>query len=206
MSGIGDRSESGQPESTEFPEREGRESPHIYVASLTDYNAGILHGTWLDANDTVEGLQEGIDVMLATSPTAERYGEPAEEWAIHDFEGWGRIEVDEHESLATVTRLAEGLERHGEAFGAYVDVVGTTGAEELAQFEERYLGQFVSLEDYGDSLLADMGVDVDDLPDVPEGLRPYVTIDVAGWVRDMQLNGEIRGVEGGNGVYVFWTI
>ena len=61
--------------------------PRIYVASLSDYNCGILHGWWVGADNSVEILEETIQQMLAESPTAGRYGDVAEEWAIHDYEG-----------------------------------------------------------------------------------------------------------------------
>ena len=44
----------------------------IYVASLSDYNAGILHGTWIDFDQLtdLDDLRAAIATMLATSPTA----------------------------------------------------------------------------------------------------------------------------------------
>ena len=44
----------------------------IYVASLSDYNAGILHGTWIDFAQLtdLDDLRAAIAAMLATSPTA----------------------------------------------------------------------------------------------------------------------------------------
>lgn len=44
--------------------------------------------------------------MLAASPTTTRTGEPAEEWAIHDHEGFGGLEIDPHESLEEVHHRA----------------------------------------------------------------------------------------------------
>ena len=46
--------------------------PRIYLASLTDYNAGVLHGRWVDADHEAEILGEVAQEMLAQSPTAER--------------------------------------------------------------------------------------------------------------------------------------
>ena len=42
-------------------EIEGR--PRIYVASLSDYNNGILHGRWIEAVDDPEAMQDEIDAM-----------------------------------------------------------------------------------------------------------------------------------------------
>ena len=52
--------------------------------------------------------------MLACSP------EPvAEEWAIHDFKGFGLAYISEYESPETVSRLARGIAEHGLAFAAW---------------------------------------------------------------------------------------
>lgn len=179
--------------------------PRIYVASLTDYNAGILHGSWVLATVGPEVMTEAIEKMLAESPTAKRYGEPAEEWRIDDFDGWGRyLHVREYESLETIARLAEGLEAHGEAFGAWAALCDTEDAEELDRFEEVFLGEFGSLEAYGESICEDMGIDLDDFgSDLPEGFRPYLQFDVAGWVRDLELGSAIATMESSGGVYVF---
>lgn len=179
--------------------------PRIYVASLTDYNAGILHGSWVLASLGPEVMAEAIEEMLADSPTARRYGDVAEEWRIDDFDGWGRyLHVPEYESLETVTRLAEGLEAHGEAFGAWAAMCDAEDVEELDRFEEVFLGEFGSLEAYGESICEDMGIDLDELgSDLPEGLRPYLQLDVAGWVRDLELGNAIATTESSGGVYVF---
>ena len=59
----------------------------IYIASLSDYNAGILHGEWINLEGlSVDDIQDKINAILKASPIAKKYGEPAEEWAIHDFE------------------------------------------------------------------------------------------------------------------------
>ena len=59
-------------------------TPRIYVACLAAYNNGELHGAWIDADQDADAIREEIAVILTTSP------EPnAEEWAIHDYEGFG---------------------------------------------------------------------------------------------------------------------
>ena len=68
--------------------------PQIYLASLADYNAGRLHGTWIDATQEVEELAAAADRMLAGSQIV-----GAEEYAIHDFEGFGprRLAITERQ-------------------------------------------------------------------------------------------------------------
>jgi antirestriction protein len=203
--------EKQQPiETTGTPEVATPDGPRIYVASLSDYNAGILHGGWLRADTEPEELLAGINEMLAASPTTRRYGEVAEEWAIHDYEGFSSfVRLGEYESIERVAALARGLVAHGEAFAAWwaMDVRDETDDAELeAAFEEHYLGEFGSIEDYGQQVLEDMGIEVDELPGVPEGLRPYVRVDVEAWTRDMQLGGDISTEESKAGVYVFWNV
>ena len=40
----------------------------IYVADLAAYNAGHLHGAWIDTCDDVSDIWEQINTMLAASP------------------------------------------------------------------------------------------------------------------------------------------
>lgn len=181
--------------------------PRIYVASLSDYNAGILHGTWLPADQDANDIHEGITEMLAASPTTRRYGDPAEEWAIHDFENFGAVRLGEYESISTVAALARGITAHGQAFAFWwamdppEEIPDDTELE--AAFEEQYIGDYDSVADYGVQLLEDLGFDLYELPGIPEGLRPYVTFDVDSWVRDLQYGGDLRTAPSQRGVYVF---
>src|SRR5579884_2064992 len=85
------------------PEQRQVLTPRIYVASLTDYNAGRLYGAWLDAAQDADELHDAVARMLHASP------EPvAEEYAIHDYEGFGPLRLDEFTDLDTVSRLARG--------------------------------------------------------------------------------------------------
>lgn len=52
-------------------------TPRIYVACLAAYNSGMLHGEWIDADQSADELHEGVQRMLKAS------SQPgAEEWAI----------------------------------------------------------------------------------------------------------------------------
>jgi antirestriction protein len=92
------------PEGEPTPEVERPTPPRIYVASLSDYNAGRLHGAWIDASQDLDEVWRQVSEMLAASP------EPiAEEWAIHDYDNFGPLRLDEYESLCTVVGLAQGI-------------------------------------------------------------------------------------------------
>jgi antirestriction protein len=178
-------------------ELEPRLVPRIYVASLSDYNSGYLHGSWLDAAQTVDGIESGIAAMLAGSPTP-----GAEEWAIHDYEGFGGIAVHGYEDLTLLTQLAEGLTRHGPAFASWVQVVGRD-PEELQRFEEAYLGNHPSLAAYAEELLDSLGViaEFDRWANdhLGEHLAPYVQWDFEGLGRDLDYGGDIRAHERDDG-------
>lgn len=176
----------------------GPAPPRIYVASLSDYNAGRLHGAWLEAAQSVEELEAGIGQMLAAS------AEPgAEEWAIHDSEGFNGLHIDEHEGLGFVARLGQGIAEHGLAFAHWAQLVSEP--EELDRFEEAYLGRFESTAAYVEELAAETGINecLEQLA-VPESLRPYVTFDVEGYARDLELSGDIATVASEEGFDVFY--
>lgn len=183
------------------------EGPRIYVASLSDYNAGILHGRWIDASLQPEEIEADIAEMLADSPTTKRYGDVAEEIAIHDYEGFGLAHVDEYTSIRRVSRLAQGIERFGEAFSAWwaqEERDDTDAADVFTQYEQQYFGRYDTFEAYGEDLLEDLGFDAADPTTVPESLRPYVRFDLDAWLRDLHAAGDMTVVETTTGVYVFW--
>lgn len=184
-----------QPESS--PEREKRTSPSIYVASLADYNNGRLVGAWIDATIGADAIYEQIQAMLARSR------EPApEEWAIHDYEGFGSKQLGEFERIEEVATLAEGIAKYGPAFAAWVDYSGLD-AEDWHYFEAAYLGEYPTLTAYAEQIIDDLGwqQQVDAL--LPESLKPYTRIDAEAMAEDMRLGGEIYVLESDSGVYVF---
>lgn len=188
----------------EIHEAEPRDGPRIYVASLSDYNAGILHGQWIEAGPDAEVMQEQIDEMLEKSPTNLRYGEPAEEWAIHDYEGFGEIRVDENDNLSTIASWAEGLQKHGLAFAAWVAHVGERTEDSIAQFEDRYQGEWGSVETYAENMLDELDAHRY-VNDAPGWLQPYLKIDEAGFARDLELGCDIITAETPEGRVWVWS-
>ncbi|CAG4927225.1 unnamed protein product [Acidithrix sp. C25] len=136
--------------------------------------------------------------MLTKSPTP-----GAEEYAIHDYENFGPLKLDEYESIATVARLAQGISEHGVAYAHWATLADENSPETLGRFEDAYRGHFDSLVDYASQLFDDLGYN--DLIEtiVPEHLRSYVRIDIEAFARDLELSGSISTSEGDGGVYVF---
>ncbi len=74
-------------------------TPRIYVACLASYNAGTLHGNWIDLDGT-EAIEDQISGILKASPE-----EDAEEWAVHDNEFCGHL--SEHAGTDTLNAIQE---------------------------------------------------------------------------------------------------
>lgn len=186
------------PEQQLSREAEPSQGPRIYAASLSDYNDGRLYGAWLSADADPDDLAAGISAMLERSPTP-----GAEEWAIHDYEGFGPLRLGEYEDLATISQIGQGIAEHGPAFAHWAAICGTSDQEELARFDDVYLGQWESVGAYAEELLEDLGIDDLIERSVPEHLQAYVTVDVEGFARDLEYSGDITASEGDNGVYLF---
>lgn len=172
-------------------------TPRIYVASLADYNAGKLLGCWIDADQSADEIRRHIEEMLAKS------GEGiAEEWAIHDYEGFGNLGLSEFEDLDRVAELGTLIAEHGELFAKLAaNFGGTSGIEDAKRYmAEGYCGAYDSLEDYARQFVEDChGADVERLP---EFLRYH--IDYEGIARDMELNGDVFTIEHEHQVHVFY--
>ena len=171
-----------------------KETPKIYVADLAAYVNGRLHGRWIEANQPPEDIHEEIQEMLSESPVP-----GAEEFALHDHEGFGNVKLSEYEDIEAVSALAELIAEFGEMVASTVwGHVGGKAVEAQRLLEDCYQGSWDSLEAWAEELLTSTG----ELNQVPEHLRPY--IDVEAYARDMELNGDVFTVEEGISVHVFW--
>ncbi len=169
--------------------------PRIYVASLSDYNAGRLHGVWID----LDGLdQADIEEQVATMLRASR--EPlAEEWAIHDYE-LGGIKIAESEDFGTVATLAAAIAEHGPALAAYWEYIGTIDADDLASsFEEAFQGHYDSETAFAEQLIEDSGT----LASVPDYVARY--FDYEAYAHDLFM-GDCWSAYASPGVYVVRSI
>lgn len=112
------------------------DTPRIYVASLSDYNAGTLHGRWIDATLDVDEINEQVQAMLAASPTFREFpqGGPAEEWAIHDYDNFGSLRLGEYEPFDKVHAIAEAIAEHGaEPIAGWLSGDSTRTVEDFTQ-------------------------------------------------------------------------
>jgi|HubBroStandDraft_6_1064221.scaffolds.fasta_scaffold08601_8 antirestriction protein len=179
-------------------ERDPREGPRVYVASLSDFNSGLLHGAWLSAGVEEDELQKAIGSMLASSPSP-----GAEEFAIFDYEGFGPLRIDEYTPLSSLSAIACGIAEHGVAYAHWVASGGSSERTDLLGFEDAYLGHWESLTSYAENFLDDLGA-LQQIEKVAHGyLQPYVRLDIEGFARDLELAGDIWTSPGDGGVYVF---
>ncbi|MEO1662790.1 MAG: antirestriction protein ArdA [Pseudomonadota bacterium] len=168
-----------------------RDRPRIYVACLAAYNNGRPHGRWIDAT-TPDAIWKQVRAMLAASPEPD-----AEEWAIHDYEGFEGANLSEHASFETVCELADFIEEHGELGGKVLSHFGGDLSLTRAAFED-YAGEYKSAADFAESLHEGIGTEI------PKSLQYY--IDWHSLARDMSLNGEIMVFQlGFDEVHVFWS-
>jgi antirestriction protein len=124
----------------------------------------------------------------------------AEEFAIHDHEGFGAL-IGEYTPVDELVQIAEALEEHGDKY-AVLRSCGYGHAEAIKKLEEDYQGEYDSLEDWAEQFLDDTGLFNRLDPNSP--LKSY--FDYERYARDAQLGGDIMTVEGdGRTVHVFWN-
>ena len=116
---------------TETKTKTGTASPSIYVACLASYNSGHLHGRWIDLTGGEDATETDIREMLATSPAPD-----AEEYAVHDFEGFGAYRVSEWSNVSTLVEIAEAVEEYGPFILAYLAEVHDDLGDAVASAEE----------------------------------------------------------------------
>jgi antirestriction protein len=199
--------------------------PRIYCADLSSYGAGVLHGAWIDADQDADDIRAEIADMLRKSPHPNTVTEcpkcsgtgncpasgraesceecngtgevpTAEEWAIHDYEGFEGIKLSEHEDIDTVADLAKAIQEHGEAFAAWY---GNENRDDVDtdRFREAYRGTYKTLADYAEQVADDMGV----FDNVNATFKFYFDFEKFG--DDMEMGGDIWTAEGGDGIFVF---
>ena len=162
----------------------------IYVACLAAYNNGHLHGVWIDATQGESHLWEQTRAMLKASPI-----EGAEEWAIHDYEGFEGAPIGEYTAFETVEERAQFVEEHGELGGKLLEECAGCVGDAATKFEN-YVGEYDSLADYARESLESSG------PTIPENLAPYIDYERMG--EDLRLSGDITFLRASpNRFYVF---
>lgn len=161
----------------------------IYVACLATYNNGWLHGRWIDATQGKEAIQTEIADILEASPISD-----AEEWAIHDYEGFEGAPLSEYQGIESVAEPADFIAEHGALGGKLIEYFGGDLGEARTAIEERYFGEYARLADFAEE-------STENAHDVPEALRPY--IDYEAMARDWAISDLLVIETGFEEVHVF---
>src|SRR5690606_25271836 len=110
-----------------------------------------------------------------------------EEYAIHDYEGFEGVTIQEYAGIEKVVRMAAFIAEHG-ALGAGLLAEFTDDIDQAeTTLQDCYYGQFTSLADFMEDLTVESGITI------PEGLRYY--IDWKTMARDAEMNGEFFTIE-----------
>ncbi|RMB77657.1 antirestriction protein ArdA [Rhodococcus sp. SBT000017] len=168
-------------------ESESRElHPHIWIGSLADYNAGRLHGEWLDAAVDSIDLQAAVNRILASSHEPD-----AEEWGIFDYDDFGDFQVGEYEALDQVAAVAQGIVKYGPAFASWAEI-HDGNPDMLAQFEDCFMGTYESPAAWAREVIEGSDIEVTLDREIPADLRAYIQFDYDGFAYDARLSGDIH--------------
>jgi len=196
----------------------------FYAACLASYNAGRLHGAWIDASTDVDEMQAAINKMLRASPypnvevacpdcdapdhpecpTCHGRGKvpSAEEYAIHDYEGrWDLGEYPGLERIVKFMELVEKAEDRGIDAEDVQSILDHFGADYIDTagdaIENQFHGTYDTLTEYAEQFVEECY----DLKAVPDIIKFH--IDYEGIARDMELGGDVFTIDkhqGGGGL------
>lgn len=152
----------------------------IYVACLASYNNAILHGVWIDATQALDDIQDQVQKMLITSPI-----ENAEEFAVHDYEGFGSYKIGEYDGLADIQQVACFIEEYEELGAELLNYYSDIDEAEAA-IADQYYGCYSSLSDYAQEF-------TEQSSEIPSHLEYYIDYDKMG--RDWEMSGDIFTIE-----------
>lgn len=153
----------------------------IYVADLAAYNNGILHGVWVNVCDDLEDIKNQISKMLSNSPE-----DDAEEYAIHDHEGFEGYSVSEWSGIDELHKIACFIEEHPGIGGGVLSQFGDNLEDAKRAMDDCYLGCYESLAHYAEEL-------TECCQQIPNNLAYYIDYERMG--RDMELSGDIFTIE-----------
>ncbi|MEH6717126.1 antirestriction protein ArdA [Parasphingorhabdus flavimaris] len=162
----------------------------IYVACLAAYNNGTLHGKWIEANQDPYDIWNEVSAMLVASPI-----EDAEEWAIHDYEGFEGYSISEYEGFERVSEIAKFIDEQGALGGKLLEYYSDLDDAKKA-LGENYVGEYESLTDFAQEI-TEQGTPI------PENLTFY--IDYEKMARDLEINDVLTIKTAFDQVHVFWA-
>jgi len=165
----------------------------IYIACISAYNNGFLHGRWIDAYQGIDHIQENIKEILESSPVAEE----CDEWGIHDSDGFGNYIVSESHDLSDLCDVAELINDCQDFPPKLVtSLIQDYGIDEAkSKMDDDFIGEFDSVTDLAYQHIDDSGL----LHNVDKTITMY--FDYKAFGNDLVLNGEVLEFDG----FYFWN-
>lgn len=160
----------------------------IYLASLSDYNNGLLIGQWYDIekydsyNDILADFIIYLNTLNQIDPTNFR-----EEWDVHDTAGLGNHYYSDDIDMI-IKALKEDI-----SIDAFISYLDRFGSGSIDDFNDKYLGEWGSIKEYAEDYIESTGL----LESIPETLRYY--FDYGAYARDLEYSGDVSFDNG----YVF---
>lgn len=168
----------------------------VYIACLAAYNSGVMHGEWVEVTGDVDALKEEIARILKESPE-----EDAEEWAVHDHEGFGSYNVTEWpdlEALCDHVAAYEESSHDSDLIDGVIADRNCTAREAIAIIDTDYQGEYDDLECWAEQFLQDTGS-----VNLSRDLSYYFDYEKYG--RDREMEGSIIAIPSGSKVHVLWN-
>ena len=137
------------------------DEPKIYVACLAAYNNGYLHGKWIDLTQELEDVWSEIHAMLKASPISD-----AEEWAVHDYEGFETFNLSEYVGIEQAHQYAEFIYDHGRIAGMLLSHF-SGNLDEAERAMENHAGEYRTLGEFAEEF-------TEQSIDIPESLQYYI--------------------------------
>ncbi len=171
-------------------------TPRVYIACLSSYNNGDLHGDWINL-DGSEEISRRISLILDSSQTPE-----AEEYAIHDHEYCGSIYeysgIDELKQIAKAYQAAQSEGIEWADLVAYCEYQSEDlSPEAVTSYQERFAGSACSLQEWCESFLEESS----QFDECSDTLRRYFNIEA--YARDMEIN-DVFTIDRPGETLVFW--
>lgn len=167
----------------------------LYVADLAEYNAGRLHGRWIDVNGMdEEDLAAEIAASVKLNPHSD--GE-RNEHAFHDHEGFGNL-IGEYTGVSRIVELIEIADELGDDWPLYVAYAESLGSDDVSadDFKDAYVGSFDSFRDYAIQTFDEVYGS-----QVPDFLSAYIDYDA--YARDLEADMTVIRVSGDFQAHVF---
>ena len=161
------------------------------MACLAAYNNGYLHGRWIDALIGADVIQDEINEMLKTSPIPD-----AEEWALHDYEGFEGLSLSEYEGLRAFARKPSSLKNMAAWVLCWPNISAGIWKKPAQALEDQYAGSYKSLADFAEEITEQTTV-------IPDALQYYIDYERMG--RDMAVNDVFTIEAAFDEIHVFWS-